>query len=200
METNCHWGKVHINSSVTIRGEKMVILMIILVAMCVFVELLLFVIHMQKEKKKKDKMRRNLYKLIEERVLDQALKYRITNTEAAMRECNSPFLYMEFLNTKPLISYLFPLDEWITIGRNKENKICVHDEMFSRLHCKIGLVNNVILLQDQGSVNGVRVRRGLLKKIDVSSGGYAMLESGDRIRIGNCRIKIQIVYGTEAIN
>ena len=74
----------------------MVILMIILVAMCVFVELLLFVIHMQKEKKKKDKMRRNLYKLIEERVLDQALKYRITNTEAAMRECNSPFLYMEF--------------------------------------------------------------------------------------------------------
>lgn len=178
----------------------MVILLISLVAVCILVELLLFFIHLGKERKKKDKMRRNLYKMIEERVLDQSLKYRITNAEAAMRECNSPFLYMEFLNTKPLISYLFALDEWITIGRNKENKVCINDEMFSRLHCKIGFVNDMLLLQDQGSVNGVRICRGLFKKIDVSSGAYEMLESGDHIRIGSCRIKIKIVYGTEAIN
>ena len=178
----------------------MVIVFLILIAVCVVVEFVLLFIHLKKMKNKREKMRKNLYKMIEERVLDQSLKYRIARTETAMRECNSPFLYVEFLNTKPLISYLFPLDEWITIGRNKENKVCVHDEMFSRLHCKIGLINGVLILQDQGSANGVRIYRGFFKKKEVSSCGYEVLQSGDCIMIGNCRMKIRIVYGSEAIS
>lgn len=178
----------------------MVTILIILIVVCIFVELLLLFIQLKKKKNIKDKMRKNLYKMIEERVLDQSLKYRMTSAEATMRECNSPFLYMEFLNTKPLISYLFPLDEWITIGRNKENKVCIHDEMFSRLHCKIGLINSTLLLQDQGSANGTRICRGLFKKIDVSEGRHEVLQSGDCIKIGSCRMKITIVYGSEAVN
>ena len=92
-----------------------------------------------------------------------------------------------------------PLDEWVTIGRNRENKVCIHDETFSRLHCKIGIINNVLILQDQGSVNGTGIYRGLLKKINVSGGQQEVLQSGDRIRIGDYQMKIKIIYGSEAM-
>lgn len=177
----------------------MLIILIILIVICIAVELLLLLLRKKKEKKQRERMRKNLYKLIEERVLDHSLKYRMTHTEAAMRESNSPFLYIEFLNTNPQLGYLFPLDEWITIGRSKENKICVYDEMFSRIHCKIGLVEQGLLLQDQGSANGVRIYRGFFKKIDLYGGMQSLLADGDRIRIGNCRMKLKIVYGSEAM-
>ena len=177
----------------------MTIVLIILITACVVFELLLLIIYLKKRQKKKKSIRRNLYKMIETRVLEHALKYRITSGEAAVQECAMPFLYMEFYNTKPQISYLFPLDEWITIGRNRENKVCIHDETFSRLHCKIGLINQTLLLQDQGSVNGTMIRRGFTKKIDVSGGRQELLQSGDRIEIGNYRIKLQIIYGSEAM-
>lgn len=173
--------------------------LIILIAVYVIFELLLLAFYLNARRKKKEKIRKNLYKMIEERVLEQSLKYRITNGQAAMQECKSPFLYVEFVNTKPLISYLFPLDEWITIGRNKENKMCIHDEKISRLHCKVGMIDHVLLLQDQGSVNGSRICRGIFQHIDVSGGKQAELRSGDRIKIGSYRIKIRVVYGSEAI-
>lgn len=173
--------------------------LIILIAVCVLLEIGFLLFHLSIKKKKDRKIRKNLYKMIETRVLEQSLKYRITSGQAAVQECESPFLYMEFVNTKPLISYLFPLDEWITIGRNKENKVCIHDENFSRLHCKIGMINHVLLLQDQGSVNGSKICRGLFKRIDVEGGKQAVLQSGDCIKIGNYRMKIRIIYGSEAM-
>lgn len=177
----------------------MEILSIILIIVCIVIELVFFLFYLRKKRKKKEKIKKSLQKLIESRVLEQSLKYRITSGQAALNECSKPFLYMEFLNTKPVISYLFPIDEWITIGRNKENKVCVHNERFSRLHCKIGMINQMLLLQDQGSANGVQLRRGFLKKIDVASGQQVALQAGDRIHIGNYRIKIEIVYGSEAL-
>ena len=177
----------------------MTIVLIIMIAACVAFELLLLGIHLRKKQKQKEKIRKSLYKLMEARVLEQSLRYRITSGQAAVYECAKPFLYVEFNNTKPKVSYLFPLDEWITIGRNRENKICVHDETFSRLHCKIGMIGNVLVLQDQGSANGTGIRRGLFKKITVSGARQEVLESGDCIRIGDYRMKIRVVYGSEAI-
>ncbi len=177
----------------------MKVFLIILIAVCILFEILLLLFYLNAEKKKKRKIRKNLHKMIEERVLDQSLKYRITNGQAAMQECENPFLYMEFVNTKPLISYLFPLDEWVTIGRNKENKVCIHDGKLSRLHCKIGMIDHFLLLQDQGSVNGSRICRGFFQHIDVTGGMQAELRSGDCIKIGNYRMKIRIIYGSEAM-
>lgn len=175
------------------------IFLIILIIACVLFEILLLVFYLNAEKKKNRKIRKNLYKMMEERVLEQSLKYRITSGQAAMQECENPFLYIEFVNTKPLISYLFPLDEWVTIGRNKENKVCIHDEKLSRLHCKIGMIDRVLLLQDQGSVNGSRVCRRFFQHVDVTGGKQAELQSGDCIKIGSYRMKIRIIYGSEAI-
>lgn len=177
----------------------MAIILIVLIAACSIFEILLLGIYLKTSRKKKKEIQKNLYKMIESRVLEQSLKYRITSGQAALQECGMPFLYMEFCNTKPQISYLFPLDEWITVGRNRENKVCVHDEIFSRLHCKIGIINNVLLIQDQGSANGTRIRRGFFKKIDVVGGQQEVLQSGDRIQIGNYRMKIRVIYGSEAM-
>ena len=199
MEISWLLERVSISSNAITRGDKMNVFLIILIASCVVFELIFLIFHLRMKKKKKEKMRKSLYKLIETRVLEQSLKYRITSGQAAMYECAKPFLHMEFLNTQPQISYLFPLDEWITIGRNKENKVCVHNETFSRLHCKIGMINNVLLLQDQGSANGTRIKRGFLKKIDVAGGRQEVLQSGDCIKIGDYKMKIRIIYGSEAM-
>lgn len=178
--------------------KKMVIALIVLIAACASFELVLLTVYLKARQKKNRMIKKNLYKMIEARVLEQALKYRITSAQAAMQEYEMPFLYMEFRNTKPQISYIFPLDEWITIGRNRENKVCIHDEMFSRLHCKIGMINQVLLLQDQGSANGTKICRGFLKKINVVGGQQEILQSGDLIKIGNYRMKLKIIYGFEA--
>lgn len=178
----------------------MTIVLIILIGACCIFEVFILVFYLKACQKKRKNIQKNLYKMIESRVLEQSLKYRITSGQAAVQECAMPFLYMEFRNTKPQISYLFPLDEWVTIGRNRENKVCVHDETFSRLHCKIGMVNQVLLLQDQGSVNGTRIQRGFFKRIDVVGGQQEALQSGDRIRIGEYRMKIKIIYGYEAMD
>lgn len=172
---------------------------IVLILICILTEAVLVFIGIKKNKKKREKMKRSLYKMIEERVLEQSLRYRITNTEAAIRESNSPFLYIEFLDTDPMVTYLFPLDEWITVGRSKENKICVYDEKFSRVHCKIGMVNQTLWIQDMDSANGVRIYKGLFKKLDLIRGQHEMLQSGNCIKIGSCRMKLEIVYGFEAI-
>ena len=61
------------------------------------------------------------------------------------------------------------------------------------------MIGNVLVLQDQGSANGTRIRRGLFKKIDVAGTRQEILESGDCMRIGDYRMKIRIIYGSEAI-
>ena len=97
------------------------IILWIAVAACAVMEVLLLIVKLNRNKVKKNKMKKNLCKLIEDRVLDQSLKYRISSGQATLEETRMAFLYMEFLTTKPMITYLFALDEWITIGRSKEN-------------------------------------------------------------------------------
>ena len=66
--------------------------------------------------------------------------------------------------------------------------------------CKIGYVENRLVLMDLGSANGVLIRRGLFKKIAVGRGEQTVIEHGDVLKIGQYKIKIQIVYGVDAIN
>lgn len=174
------------------------ILLVVLILICVAVEVILGLIFLSSRYKKRIRIRKSLYRLIEKRVLEQSLRYKITSGQAAMYEKEKRFLYVEFQNTKPLLSYIFLLDEWITIGRNKENKICICNETFSRMHCKIGMIGNVMVLQDLGSANGTTIRRGLFEKINVASGKREVVQSGDCIQIGKYRMKIQMLYGKEA--
>lgn len=172
---------------------------IAVIVICSVVELLMMIISIRNRKNKSKLLKKSLYQMIESRVLEQSLKYRVTSGQATLQEYSMPFLYMEFLNIKPQLNYLYSLDEWITIGRTKENKVCIHDGTFSRLHCKIGMIGNVLVLQDQCSANGEEIKRGLFKKLVVTGGGQEILQSGDCIKIGDYRMKIRIIYGSEAI-
>ncbi|MCU0725343.1 MAG: sigma 54-interacting transcriptional regulator [Planctomycetes bacterium] len=63
-----------------------------------------------------------------------------------------------------------------TIGRTKDNAVCVDDPASSRRHCRVEPYRDGYRLVDLGSHNGTRVNG---KKVDKK-----ILESGDRIEIG----------------
>lgn len=175
------------------------IFFLVVISIIITIEILILIFKIRNKGKKNKLLKKSLYQMIETRVLEQSLKYRITSGQATLQEYSMPFLNVEFLNTKPQITYLYSLDEWITIGRAKENKICIHDGTFSRMHCKIGMIGNVLVLQDQGSANGEEIKRGLLHRVVVSGGGQEILQSGDCIQIGDYRMKIRMIYGSDAI-
>lgn len=166
---------------------------------CILAEIIIVLFSRKSNKKKKVIVKKELYKLMEERVLDMALKYRMTYNEAASYECQIPFLLVEFLNTRPLTEYLYGLDEWITVGRSRENKICIQDDYLSRMHCKIGFINGQLVVQDQGSKNGTIVKNRFWEKTAVYGGEPVAVRSGGRVILGDYKMKVHVVYGWEAI-
>ncbi|MCC8029410.1 MAG: FHA domain-containing protein, partial [Lachnospiraceae bacterium] len=171
---------------------------VIACAVCAAGETIIFLIGRHRRKKRKLKTMKSAYKLMEGRVLEETLKNRITNEQASAREYQSLFLRVEFPDTKPWLANVFALDESITIGRSRENKISIRDPGISRLHCKITLISRRLYLQDLGSANGTIVRHGLFRKSCLSGQQVEQLENGDRIMLGNYRMKITVFYGREA--
>src|SRR5262249_14977490 len=82
-------------------------------------------------------------------------------------------------------SYELPAAGTITIGRSRDNTICVDDRSISRHHAVLSL-NGGIYVEDLGSANGTRVR-------DVSAMGdeasatkpprEVVVESGQRVEV-----------------
>lgn len=161
-------------------------------------ELLYWLLHFQKKKQKKNRIKKSLYKLMEQNVLGRTLRERISSEQAALEETQKLFLYVEFPDTKPLLGYVYSLDECVTIGRSRENKICIYDELLSRMHCKIRLQDGNLILQDMGTANGTGIRRGLFRKVNLRPGEQALLFSGNMIRLGGWKIRICTYYGWEA--
>lgn len=170
---------------------------IILLAVCAGLELIFLLLYIRKKRERRRKIIKGLYKLVENQVLNRTLKERITSEQAAVTEYQKPFLHVEFPDTRPLLMHLFSLDECVTVGRSRENKICIRDDMLSRLHCKISLVNGCLVLQDMMTANGTRIRRGIFKKVELLPGQQELLYPKDVICAGNYRIKVRIYYGWE---
>jgi len=64
-----------------------------------------------------------------------------------------------------------------TIGRNENNTICVFDKKASRHHCKIIIENDLFLIEDMNSTNGLKVNNNYVD-------GTMPLNVGDHIRLG----------------
>lgn len=175
----------------------MAVLIFVCVA-CGIVELILLGIHRHRWKKRRQQTLKSLYKLMEERVLTKTLQNHITSEQAAVSEYQSPFLRIEFPDTKPWLANVFALDESITIGRSRENKVSIRDAELSRLHCKIALVNQNLYLQDLGSANGTAIRHGLFRKTRLAGQQTELLRDGDLILLSNYRMKLTVFYGREA--
>lgn len=170
----------------------------ITVIVCGSGELLILFLFSRRQKKRKKEIRKSLYKLMEERVLSKTLQNHITSEQAADMEYRSSFLEVEFLDTKPWMCCIFALDEAVTIGRSRENKISIRDDMLSRLHCKIVSINQQLYLQDMGTANGTRIRRGMWKTLKLAPQEIVPLEDKDKIIAGNYRMRILILHGYEA--
>ncbi|HBC86181.1 MAG TPA: hypothetical protein DCZ94_04420 [Lentisphaeria bacterium] len=64
-----------------------------------------------------------------------------------------------------------------SIGRSEKNTVCVFDKKVSRVHCKIYVNVEGVLLEDMGSTNGSRVN-------NVFINGKQELKTGDHVRVG----------------
>lgn len=175
----------------------MMVLFIALTAIYAAIELAICEIHLQRKRRREKMTLQSLYKLMEVRVLNRTLQNRISSEQAAGYEYQQLFIRIEFLDTKPWLANLFAMDECVTIGRSRENKISIRDDLLSRMHCKIMAQNNVLYLQDMGTTNGTKMRRGILRKVVLMPNDIVELRSGDVIYIGHYRMKISIYYGNE---
>ena len=77
-------------------------------------------------------------------------------------------------------------DQIVTVGRAATNKIVLADEACSRNHCELFHADEGWTLRDLGSRNGTRVGDGQIK-------GDYLLESGDLVAIGVCRLAFTTV-------
>ncbi len=72
----------------------------------------------------------------------------------------------------------------ISIGRHRDNTICLDDDMASRFHCVIEKVKDGYLLRDLGASNGTFVNSNRVKS--------AKLQPGDTVRVGKTELVLVI--------
>ena len=64
-----------------------------------------------------------------------------------------------------------------SIGRSEKNNICVFDKKVSRIHCKLNVSPQSVVLEDFGSTNGSRIN-------NVFVNGKQEVKAGDHLRVG----------------
>lgn len=176
------------------------ILFIILTAIYVEIILIFLLICLKNNRRRERLTLQSLYKLMEGRVLNRTLQNPISTQQAVAYEYQQLYLRVEFPDTKPWMAYLFSLEDCVTVGRSRENKISIQDARISRMHCKIGVQNGVLYLQDMGTANGTKIKRGLLYRITLQPQEAIELYSGDVIYLGRYRMKIRTYYGHQAVS
>lgn len=79
----------------------------------------------------------------------------------------------------PHTEYAIPENKVITFGRMRPSNVLVHDRKCSKEHCRVSYVSGQIQVIDLGSRNGTFVNGQRIRSETV-------LQSGDRLRIGDC--------------
>ncbi len=79
-----------------------------------------------------------------------------------------------------------PIVGRITIGRERDNTICLDDTLVSRHHALVQKIGNNYFVKDLTSTNGTFVNG-----MQVPRGKYARLAQGDVLRIGRTELKLQ---------
>jgi pSer/pThr/pTyr-binding forkhead associated (FHA) protein len=76
----------------------------------------------------------------------------------------------------------------LLVGRHQECDVLIPSRKVSRRHCCVAQVNDVIVVKDLFSTNGIRVNGVRVKE--------GLLRAGDELTIGNYRYKIEIPAGS----
>ncbi len=173
------------------------VVFIIVIAIVIEIELIIYFMSLKRNQRREKLTLQSLHKLMEVRVLNRTLQNRVSTEVATQQECMQKFVRLEFLDSKPWLAYLYAVDECITIGRNRENKVYIREEKLSRMHCKIMEFNNTLYLQDMGATNGTKVKKGLFSKVVLQPQGAVTLNSGDIIYLGHYRMRVKVYYGRQ---
>jgi Nif-specific regulatory protein len=83
-----------------------------------------------------------------------------------------------------------PGDQPVTLGRSRDNTITLQDEHASRQHAKLVFEDGRWLIHDFGTLNGTRLNG---TRIECPT----ILEDGQQIRIGDVRLRFQLVGNGE---
>ncbi|MDX2225777.1 MAG: FHA domain-containing protein [Verrucomicrobiae bacterium] len=69
-------------------------------------------------------------------------------------------------------------DKPVTFGRSAEADVQIDDASVSNIHCAVRLWDDLLIIKDMGSTNGIKVND---KRID----RVAVINPGDKVQIGN---------------
>lgn len=107
----------------------------------------------------------------------------IRSVNAQSRETGRNIPYLKLVNMRESLEFkvleTYPLDEDESLGRNRNNSICIKDPYLSGKHAVIKEKNGVHYLTDLGSTNGTLVNGQKLERAE------AILKDGDRIHAGS---------------
>lgn len=101
-------------------------------------------------------------------------------------------VYLKFCSSRKKQGYVFNPEQEIIMGRAKERcTIWIPSPIVSLVHCRIFLYQQQIYIQDLNSSNGTIVKKGWRKYL-VQSGQSLILDTNDKIYIGNTVFKVTI--------
>ncbi len=148
---------------------------------------------------KQKKIQQAIRALMMENKLNQAITNELVQDIYKEPELAKFFLYVEILNTNPIIDYVFNTDQQITIGRDLDwSMICIQDVNISRKHAILYVQEGFVFLQNVSAGNQVKIKRGFSRKI-LLPGERGEVLHGDTVRIGESKIRICLFQGDEII-
>lgn len=114
-------------------------------------------------------------------------------------ESQRKFIYIEFINTKPVIAYAFNSNETLTIGRSVDAcNIVINDETVSRQQCNIRVYGNDIYVQDMGATNPSYIKTGS-GKMEMYANECVPIYQTDELIIAGIKIRVLLVQGLDMI-
>ena len=128
------------------------------------------------------------YRMIKEKSLVEAI---CNQKNRRQIESVKMILYLQSME-KGAHGYVFDTEKQIRIGRDAgQNEVVIHDSQVSSSHCCIFCYENQLYVQDMHSSNGTRLLRGF-RKYRVTE--PCVLQSGDRISVGETTLKVHIFW------
>lgn len=124
------------------------------------------------------------YELLKDEALDYALSH---SGDGKFRMDQKVML--QIVSKKLGIDTVFDPEEKITIGRARDNMICLNSAQISAHHCAIMRENEVLFVQDLNSSNGTIVEHGA-RRYKLHNGAVRQLNSKDKIEIAGITIQI----------
>ncbi len=149
--------------------------------------------------KKKKQIEKAILKLMRQNKLADSIANQDSGHSSILKEYQKCFVYIEIINTYPVLTYVFNSDYPILVGRSvEENEICIQDPEVSRKHFQFYVYDGYLYVQCDSATNPVMIKHGLRKKY-VEYGCSEPIYHKDIIEVGQTRMQAYLIYGTDSV-